>query len=318
MKPIFLIFCISFFPSGSLLCQTQGADSAFAVYHKLNEGETRLAEYKDSDEMLRLKITQLALINKSRKKYHAPPVKLDILASRVANKVCEEAALNKYMGHWNMKGEKPYHRYAGAGGQDHVAENASSSTYSGNGVFPDSPELVAEQMAKLHLSFMAEKAPDDGHKKNCIDKVHNYVGLGVYRTDKEFRYYEEFLDRYYTFVDVPLQAEVKIPVTIKLKPEQGKYFYYLLTYREELKSMTPAKISARKHYDDFGPKKGIEYMPWQLAGFRKDSGYEIPLTFTKPGLYYVNIYEFDKELKKPAAYDTKGKIQGSGIVIEVR
>ena len=51
-------------------------------------------------------------------------VKLDILASRVANKMCREAAENNFIGHWNLAGEKPYHRYAFAGGYDHVSENA--------------------------------------------------------------------------------------------------------------------------------------------------------------------------------------------------
>ena len=45
---------------------------------------------------------------------------LDILASRVANMQSREAAANRFSGHWNMRGEKPYHRYAFAGGVDHV------------------------------------------------------------------------------------------------------------------------------------------------------------------------------------------------------
>jgi uncharacterized protein YkwD len=89
-------------------------------------------EFKDNDENLNLKIAQLAIINKSRKKNNAEPVKLDILASRVANMMSREAADNKYIGHWNMAGEEPYLRYAFAGGYDHVSENAYGEWSSGN------------------------------------------------------------------------------------------------------------------------------------------------------------------------------------------
>jgi hypothetical protein len=297
----------------------QSPDSTFVYYQKLNNLESGLPMYKDNDAILRLKILQLAQINKSRKKYHVGAVKLDILASRVANKMCEEAGLNKYLGHWNMKGEKPYHRYAFAGGLDHVSENAASSTCGEKQVFADREEVFAEQMLKLHQEFMAERAPDDGHKQNCIAKDHNFVGIGVYRDDKEFRYYEEFIDRYYEFLEVPSTGLLKQEILIKLKPESGKYFYYLVAYREDIKPMSPSKITSRKHYDDFSSESTLSFTPWQLDAFRKkDGAYEIPLFFKKQGYYYVNIFQSDKEIKAPIKYDTKGKIQASGIVIEIK
>ena len=89
--------------------------SDFGYYKMLNDNKKRLYEYRDDDNNLRLKLIQLDIINKSRKRHNAPPVKLDILASRVANMMSREAAENGYISHWNMKGEKPYHRYAFAG-----------------------------------------------------------------------------------------------------------------------------------------------------------------------------------------------------------
>ena len=77
----------------------------YDTYKKLNNSEQRLKEFKDSDESLKLKIAQLEIINTSRKKNNAPAVRLDILASRVANKMAKEAAENEYLGHWNMAGE---------------------------------------------------------------------------------------------------------------------------------------------------------------------------------------------------------------------
>ena len=68
-------------------------------YVKLNNNESRLAEYKDDEEALKLKLRQLEIINNSRKRYNAGAVRLDILASRVANKMCSEAAENNFLGH---------------------------------------------------------------------------------------------------------------------------------------------------------------------------------------------------------------------------
>ena len=89
----------------------------FDYYKTLNYKESALPEFKDNDETLALKLIQLQVINESRKKFNVTPVKLDILASRVANRMCKEAAENDYVSHWNMNGEKPYMRYAFAGGE---------------------------------------------------------------------------------------------------------------------------------------------------------------------------------------------------------
>jgi hypothetical protein len=55
----------------------------FNYYKQLNDSETRLQDFRDNDEALRLKLTQLDIINTSRKKYKTQPVELDILASRI-------------------------------------------------------------------------------------------------------------------------------------------------------------------------------------------------------------------------------------------
>src|SRR5664280_672241 len=172
-------------------------------YVELNEKEQRLIDFKDTEESLKLKLVQLGVINKSRMKHNALPVKLDILASRVANKMCREAAEDGYIGHWNMAGEEPYLRYAFAGGYDHVSENAYGEWSSDN----YNVSLTGALMKSGHDKFMAERAPNDGHIQNIIDKSHNWVGIGLFITGRQFRYYEEFIDRYlavsYTHLTLP-------------------------------------------------------------------------------------------------------------------
>jgi hypothetical protein len=285
-------------------------------YQRLNEAEKRLIEFKDDDEALKLKLAQLEIINKSRKKFNAPALKLDILASRVANMMSREAAENEYLGHWNMKGEEPYLRYAFAGGFDHVSENAYGEW--SNTDFAFSTQAIGNMMKTGHAKFMAEKAPDDGHKQTIIDKAHNYVGIGYCLTGKQFRYYEEFLDRYLEFDNVPKEMKTGESATITVKTNGRSFLYFLMIYRENFpQPLTPEQISRKGSYPDFTSEEYKTIVPWDLSRYRNGTIYEIPLSFTKEGLYYIQIFTDKNEILKPASVNTKGKTPQSGIVIKV-
>jgi uncharacterized protein YkwD len=285
-------------------------------YKKLNESEQRLTEYKDTDESLRLKLVQLDIINKSRKKNNASPVKLDILASRVANKMCREAAENKYIGHWNLAGEEPYLRYAFAGGYDHISENAYGVWSSDN--YTVSNSLISSMMKSGHEKFMAERAPNDGHKQNIIDKSHNFVGIGYYLAGKQFRYYEEFIDRYLDFENIPQVLNINESRSITVKTDGSFFLYYLIIYHEKFPvPQKVAQLTKTGSYQDFSNEEYKKLLAWELASYRYGNSYNIPLKFTREGLYYIHIYLDNKEIKNPSALNTKGKTEGCGIVIRV-
>jgi hypothetical protein len=285
-------------------------------YQDLNNNESRLIDYKDNDQALRLKLVQLEVINESRRKQKAGPVKLDILASRVANKMCSEAANNNYTSHWNLNGEKPYLRYAFAGGNDHVSENAYGEWVSDK--YDTSAISISGLMKSAHLTFMAERAPADGHKKNIIDKTHNFVGIGYCITENQFRYYEEFIDRYYTFENIPQTLKVNEPGSITVKTDGQNYLNYLIIYRENVpKPLKVAQLAKTGSYDDYSNEKYLEMPAWELSKFRKSNTYIIPLKFNKEGLFYIQIFQDIKEITKPVTITTNGKVQASGIVIKV-
>jgi uncharacterized protein YkwD len=296
----------------------QGTDESGKVdleyYKKMNENEQRLIEFKDTDESLELKLDQLDVINKSRKKNKALPVKLDILASRVANKMCMEAADNNYIGHWNMAGEEPYLRYAFAGGYDHVSENAFGEWSSDN----FSVSLISSLMKTGHGKFMSERKPYDGHKQNIIDKSHNFAGIGFCLTKKQFRYYEEFIDRYFEFENIPSQIKVGDPFSITVKTDGQSFLYYVVIYMENWPHpLSPAQINKKGSYPDFTNQKYKEIVAWDLSRYRNGTIYNIPLEFSKEGLYYIQIFSDNRELTKPESLNTKGKTPESGIVIKV-
>jgi uncharacterized protein YkwD len=312
-----LVAIMVFVPS-SLLSQVKNepVQVDLAYYTDLNNKEVRLNEFKDSEAALGLKLKQLDIINKSRKHYRAAPVKLDILASRVANRMCREAAENGYVSHWNLAGEKPYQRYAFAGGYDHISENAYGEWSTAN--VGSSDKEISGMMAAGHGSFMAERAPADGHKKNVIDKSHNFVGIGYFATSSQFRYYEEFIDRYFGFENIPSQMKINESGSITVSTNGGSYLYFLIAYRE--KFPVPMKVTQLKKtgsYQDYTNEESLKLTGWELARYREGNVYNIPLKFTRDGLYYIHIYLDKKEVKNPGTISTKGKVEGSGIVIRV-
>jgi hypothetical protein len=259
---------------------------------------------------------QLDVINSSRKKYKADIVKLDILASRVANKMSREAAVNNYLSHWNMAGEKPYHRYGFAGGYDHVSENAFGEWGGEN--YDSFFSAISEMMKKGHAGFMSERAPRDGHKKNIINKSHNYVGIGYAISGNNFRYYEEFIDRYFTFESVPSELNINEKGFITLSTGGKSYLYYLIAFREKMPvPMKIAQLSRTGSYGDFSDEEALIMPAWDLSGYREGDRYRIPVSFAKMGLYYIQICIDKKEISTPSALNTKGKIIASGIVIKV-
>ena len=230
--------------------------------------------------------------------------------------MCKEAAENDFIGHWNLAGEKPYHRYAFAGGSDHVSENAFGEWTTGS--YSVSPSTIASMMKKGHSEFMAEKAPNDGHKKTIIEKYHNFVGLGYYLSSNQFRYYEEFIDRYLEFENIRAEVKVGQSTVISVKPISNSYLYYLIVYREKVpEPMSPSQIKRMASYADFTKEEYLKLTAWELSEFKSGDSYNIPLMFSKEGLYYIHIYLDNKEFTKPASLNTKGKKSASGIVITV-
>jgi uncharacterized protein YkwD len=286
-------------------------------YSRLNDLERWLPEYKDSRSSLELKLKQLEQINRSRKKFNAKPLQLDILASRVANRMSREAAEHNFVGHWDLEGEKPYQRYAFAGGYDHVSENAYGEWSSRD--YENTPESISSLMQKGHATFMAEKAPNDGHKRTVIEKDHNFVGIGFYLTGKQFRYYEEYIDRYFEFDNIPDEVRTGEKTGITVKTSGRDFLYFMVVYYEKFpQRMSPKDISSRGTYNDFTEQTYLKVPAWELAKYRNGPFYRIPLSFSKEGLYYIQIYSDKKEITKPANLDTKGKTPYSGIVIRVK
>ncbi len=302
------------FVNAVLLAETEIESNSVNTYAALNERETRLFEYKDDRGALEMKISMLALINASRARSGAPPLKLDILASRVANKQAAEAAKAGYSGHYNLAGQKPYHRYAFAGGVDHVSENAAGRWSSA----PLDPEEAWSFMTEAHAAFMAEKPPYDGHRVNVINKDHTHVGLGYAVIENYFAYYEEYIDRYFESLTAPAENTVGAKVMVQAVPKTGYYVYAVMVYYEKEPQPLSAKQADEKGaYPDYTSSRVAALWPYQLD-IAEDGSCSFPIALNKAGLYYVQIY-LDKAMpKRSGSFKTADKIQASGLVLRAR
>lgn len=282
-----------------------------------NEREKRLAEYKDNETTLKLKLEVLDLINENRARHGVSALRLDILASRVASKTASEASKGDYYGHWNLRGEKPYHRYAFAGGMDHVMENASM--IQGGGPMTKDYAQVLSFIKKMHMLMYNETPPNDGHRRNILMPSHTHAGLGFSMIENRFRYYELFVDRYLEFDAAPAAVKVgeKVPVSGRVAVPGYGVFFATVYYEPFPEPMTPSQLRGMGGYPDFTNARAANLPYWQIEYDEASGKFAFSFPTTRAGLYYVHIYIKRGHTGKepPSSVSTAGLSPVSGLVI---
>lgn len=157
------------------------------------------------------------LVNEERRAAGVPELGYSLLAARVGDDFCLDAALSRSVGHWDLAGRAPYLRFALAGGVDAHAENFASRT--------QTPGPITEPLGRLllesHERFMAERPPDDGHRRTVLDPQWTHVGIGAALVGGEFRMTEEYVRQVLEWVEVPegpVPAGSYAPFAAKLPP----------------------------------------------------------------------------------------------------
>lgn len=120
-----------------------------------------------------LRLYMLELINRERTAQGLAP--LGLAHNAGAQFHAADMVANRYIAHWNLRGESPHVRHTRAGGHDYSAENLAYSTSpdaSGRGCLPAMAEpYLAETMAGLMAS--------PGHRRNILDPLHREVSIGL-------------------------------------------------------------------------------------------------------------------------------------------
>ncbi len=141
----------------------------------------------------------LEQINNERKALGLSELKYDTRAARVGDEFCADSARNFFIGHWDLEGRAPYLRWALGGGVDYHAQNfASQSKIPG-----PLTESVETLLLSAHARMMAEKPPDDGHRRTVLDPAWTHVGIGAALAGGEFRMTEEFSRQNLEWIEIP-------------------------------------------------------------------------------------------------------------------
>jgi uncharacterized protein YkwD len=256
-------------------------------------GTFRPGPYADAKTAL------LARINADRAAAGLGTLEWDAVAAKAGDAFCLDAARTGVMGHWDLAGRAPYDRYADAGGVDWNGENFSGTSRTGSSFHAG--ELVG-LLLEAHGRMMAEKPPDDGHRKAILDPSWTHVGIGVALTAGEFRMTEEFTRHAVVSVEAPagrVRAGRTVPVNVQL-PKGWKLGAVQVAHEPFPRPLTAKEIQRRSSYAF--PAAAQTLLPLLGPGLRYASGAageveaagglvraRIPLA-SGPGSYWVLVF----------------------------
>lgn len=246
------------------------------------------------------KAALLRRINRDRAAHGVQPVAYDLLAAKVGDAFCLESARKRHIGHYDLAGRGPYLRWAEAGGVDYNSENFGAHSRYGGPI----TEPIEAMLREAHDSMMAEKPPDDGHRRTILEPIFTHVGIGCALVDGEFRMTEEFLRKVVEWVELPaepLAAGTLAPVAFKL-PSGWSAGPIEIAFEPAPRALTLAEAARRGGYSYPAPPIH-RLMPSALAGTQWISGargdfargvagrYDITVPLDHgPGNYYVMVY----------------------------
>ena len=244
------------------------------------------------------------VINAERKAHGAPPLAYDLLGAKVGDEFCEDAAINRTTGHWDLAGRPPYLRWALAGGIDHHAQNFAAESRKGY----EFTEPPAELLKKMHAMFMAEKPPDDGHRRTVLDPIWTHVGIGFAIVGREMRMTEEYSRRVLEWAELPagpVRAGAGVEVALKL-PRGWNVGGVEVAWEAFPKPMSRREIALRGSYGlppavrmlRPYPPPGNRWATGESGEFRQTFGGKVQLVAPLdkgPGHYYLVVYAAEGE-----------------------
>jgi hypothetical protein len=238
-------------------------------------------------------------LNTDREASGLSRLRYDLLAAKVGDEFCADAARGRYMGHWDLAGRPPYLRWALAGGIDSHGENAASVTRTGWAV---REEEIATLLVESHDRMMSEKPPEDGHRRAILDPKWTHVGIGVAWEGGEFRMTEEFVRRAVEWVEIPsgpVPAGSAATIRVQL-PADWAVSTIEIAYDPVPVPLTREEINRRGTYGLPPPirrlfpilKGGLHYTRGGIGDFAVVAGRieaRIPLDHG-PGSYYAILF----------------------------
>lgn len=254
-----------------------------------------VSEIRVAPRDMRLRLVEM--INADRAAAGLPPVEYSDQLSQAADAHCREMVDGNYASHWNRDGWKPYLRYSAAGIRDHTSENIHAFWST------DFREAqVWQYVAEGHKAFMAERPPNDGHRKSILDPRHTHVGIGIAYDGGSLRMIELFAGRYAEMEPLPFRALLKdsLAVSGRLLRDSDKLLGISVFYEPLPRSLNRAELHDAHSYGL--PKEDRMERPRLLSAQYVDGStgtvnvngrhFQMPLRFWKgkPGTYTIAVW----------------------------
>jgi uncharacterized protein YkwD len=193
-------------------------------------------------------------INRDRRRAGVAPVLWDERAAALARRYAELQLADGTYGHFLTDGRPPYARASEEGILGASAEN-TAAMFTTAGSFPDGEEALA---LESHRRMMAERPPDDGHRKTILDPNATHVGVGMALSGGNFRLDEEFVTRRYEWLRITRTGAGVTAIKVKGKARPDMPIHFVTVAREPL----PGKLSRdevvrRRTYSYPSPVMGL-------------------------------------------------------------
>lgn len=245
-----------------------------------------------------LRLRLLEVINSDRRAAGAGPVEYSDELAKAADAHCRDMLAGNYASHWDRNGWKPYMRYSAAGIRDSTSENVHAmwTTH-----FRE--DNLWDYLLEGHQGFMAERPPNDGHRRSVLDPRHTHAGVGVAYNGSGLRMVVVFGGRYAQLEPLPLRAKLNESLTVRgrlLRPSD-KLLGISIFYEPLPKPMSRAELRTTYSYGLPNEERmerprlppGHRYMGGTVGSvFIAGRRFETPLSFwkRKPGVYTVAVW----------------------------
>ncbi len=238
------------------------------------------------------------LVNRDRKAQKLNPVVWNGTAAKAGQRQADDMAKHGYTAHFGTDGSYPEQRHTEAGGVAMVTENVACFADALDRELDPEPWFSIEELDRIERTFMDEKPPMDGHRRNILTPQHTSLGVGLSKT-KELHIVclaQEFIDDYGKYESVAQKAAVGTNIRVAgeiLAPAQIAAVG--LARVDKPKPRNAADLN--KTYSYAMPQPYITYFP---KGFKtpiplsvngNSFWIEVPLSDQKkPGLYSLSVW----------------------------
>lgn len=224
-------------------------------------------------------------INAERTSAGLAPLVYDRLGAKVGDEFCADSAAGGWIGHWDTRGRPPYLRWAEAGGVDYHGQNVGAHSRFGAPIDEPMETLLLDS----HALMMAEKPPNDGHRRTVLDPIWTHVGIGAARIDGEFRMTEEYSRHVMQWVEVPegpVPPRGAAPFSARL-PRGWNAGSVEIAFEAPPQALTPKEISRRHAYAYPPPVR--TFLPRLPMGQRWAGGDQGDFAISGAGQFSLNI-----------------------------